>query len=174
MDLYNRTLEDFDWSINVDQPRALPITESSVQLYMHADLERLVGAPDALLIPVLRQPRGAILLFMVKRFKPRLFVSQSLPSLWRNRILLQQLNVNHQMQERLQKILLRENGEKPPDEDVIQIEKDLRRYLQEQRWEEVQRLLNTLSEGTLHFQSSRMTEDGRCGILPSMLRLTSA
>jgi hypothetical protein len=96
MDLYNRTLEDFDWSVNVDQPRALPITESSLQLYMHADLQRLVGVPDDdLLIPVLRQPRGAILLFMVKRFKPRLFVSQSWPSSWRNRILRQQLNANH-------------------------------------------------------------------------------
>ena len=52
------------------------------------------------------------------------------------------------MQQRLQTILLDEQDTDKSDEAMIQMDQDLRMQLPAQRWDDVQRLLNTVPEGT--------------------------
>jgi hypothetical protein len=146
MDLYRQTMEDFDWNM-IDYPSS---TENDLQLYMHDDLQRLMDVPDEQLISVLRQPRGAILFFIVRRFESRISAGEdlSIPHRYTGRIFGKKRETNYEMQVRLQTILRDVNGPDPPDAAMKQLDQDLRTYLREQRWEEVQCLLNAVPEGT--------------------------
>jgi ankyrin repeat protein len=145
-----KILEDFDWSRDDSPNLSSYFTEDDLQLYMHDDLKRLLdGVPDEHLIPVLRQPRGEILLFIVRRIGARINTSQIMPQRYRmGRKIQKQLKANRNMQNRLYKIIRNEQGADPPNAAMIQMDNDLRSCLQEQRWEGVQRLLDTVPEGT--------------------------